>query len=58
MVFSRAPLDDALLNTLRKRKTSRAHSHGNYLPALQAVRALLEDDRAHQVRPSSYLASI
>jgi hypothetical protein len=49
VVLNRAPLDDALLVALRKRKNSRATSHGNYVPALQAVRNLLEEDITHQV---------
>jgi len=49
VVLNRAPRDDALLVALRKRKTSRATSHGNYVPALQAVRNLLEEDITHQV---------
>ena len=37
LVFENKKLDDGLAELLRRRKTQRARSHGNYLPALDAV---------------------
>ena len=45
VVLERAAADDTLMGFLKKRSTSkRAHSHGNYLPALDKALELLEGD--------------
>ena len=47
IVFARHPFDEELKAKLKKRAGSRARSHGNYLPALDAVIDLLRRDAAH-----------
>eukprot|EP00873_Tetraselmis_striata_P018075 jgi/Tetstr1/438339/TSEL_026906.t1 len=49
VMLNRAPLDHHLLEWLRKRADHRAASHGNYLPALDVVIALLLPDAAKEV---------
>ncbi|GFR40057.1 hypothetical protein Agub_g595 [Astrephomene gubernaculifera] len=48
VVLERAALDSHLLQLLKARATSRARSHGNYLPALDAALDLLAGDAARQ----------
>jgi hypothetical protein len=51
VAFDRRPIDDALLQTIKDRKHSRARSHGNYLSALDAVESVL----APEISRSSHL---
>jgi hypothetical protein len=44
VVFERQPFDQAMVNTMQHLKNSRAHSHGNYLPALDKAIEVLEAD--------------
>ena len=44
VVFERVPLNRNAAAALRKRAQRRARSHGNYLPALEAVRDVLRGD--------------
>eukprot|EP00899_Mesostigma_viride_P010636 jgi/Mesvir1/19574/Mv09878-RA.1 len=50
VVLNRVPVDEALASALRKRRTSHARSHGNYLPALQKAIELLREDAHHNAR--------
>ena len=47
LIFYRHPLNEDLRASLKARAGSRARSHGNYLPALDAVLALLRKDAQH-----------
>jgi hypothetical protein len=44
VVFERQPFDQDMVNTMQHLKSSRAHSHGNYLPALDKAIEVLEAD--------------
>jgi hypothetical protein len=42
VAFERCPISQSLLSDIEGRKHQRAYSHGNYIPALDAVETLLE----------------
>ncbi|KXZ45262.1 hypothetical protein GPECTOR_56g358 [Gonium pectorale] len=44
VILERSAPDETLLNYIRSCSTRRAHSHGNYLPALDAALGLLKGD--------------
>lgn len=44
VVFQRQPLSQALFDTMKRRKQSYARSHGNYVPALEALDELLSQE--------------
>jgi len=44
VAFHKAPLDQALANSLQARSTQRARSHGNYLPALDKALEVMQAD--------------
>lgn len=48
VLLERSPVDDELLAFLKRRMTSRARSHGNYLPALDVALDLLAGDVRRQ----------
>ena len=50
VLLERVPINDALLRYLRERSTSRAASHGNYLPALDKALDVLRADAAREVQ--------
>ena len=46
VVFKRLPLNQDLYDYIKRRKNSYARSHGNYVPSLDALDALLTEDLA------------
>ena len=50
VLHERVPIDEALFDALDERKTSRARSHGNYLPALDKVFEVLRKDATTQTQ--------
>jgi hypothetical protein len=50
VLYKRVALDEKLFAVLEARKHSRAHSHGNYLPALDRVLQELEGDASTQTQ--------
>ena len=44
VIIDKAPLDSALAAALMRLKSSRARSHGNYLPALDKALEILQAD--------------
>eukprot|EP00961_Rhodomonas_salina_P051374 689361-Rhodomonas_salina.1 len=46
VIFERLPLDNTLAEVLKSRGSMRARSHGNYVPALDLVEALLRPEAA------------
>jgi hypothetical protein len=44
VVFERQPFDSSMVSTMQNLKNSRAHHHGNYLPALEKALDVLEPD--------------
>ena len=50
VLHERVPIDETLFDALDERKTSRARSHGNYLPALDKVFEVLKKDATTQTQ--------
>eukprot|EP00899_Mesostigma_viride_P028369 jgi/Mesvir1/8717/Mv02647-RA.1 len=50
VILNRVPVNEALAEALRGRRSSHARSHGNYLPALQKAIELLREDAHHNAR--------
>jgi len=50
VLLERAPIDDILMRYFRSRGSSRARSHGNYLPALHKAIEILREDADRQVQ--------
>ncbi len=47
ILCKRLPTNEKLLDYIKGRKASRARSHGNYLPALDAALELMKEDAGH-----------
>ncbi|PNH12275.1 Eukaryotic elongation factor 2 kinase [Tetrabaena socialis] len=50
VLLERSPVDQQLMDYLKRRANSRARYHGNYLPALDAALGLLAGDAARQTQ--------